>query len=193
MTEYGINDIQSLNFREGVRTRIQMYLGSDDIEGTYQALKEIINNSTDEAIAGYGTKIEISVDEKRNTIIVRDYGRGVPFGIRDDGENVLVSVYTKSHTGGKFNDSVYKNVSGLNGIGAKCVCLSSRWFDVYSYREGKQAHASFQKGILQNYDERPSTAPTGTVVEFSPDPEVFKTGEIGYSYDKIGSDIKDIS
>ena len=193
MTEYGINDIQSLNFREGVRTRIQMYLGSDDIEGTYQALKEIINNSTDEAIAGYGTKIEISVDEKRNTIIVRDYGRGVPFGIRDDGENVLVSVYTKSHTGGKFNDSVYKNVSGLNGIGAKCVCLSSRWFDVYSYREGKQAHASFQKGVLQNYDERPSTAPTGTVVEFSPDPEVFKTGEIGYSYDKICSDIKDIS
>ena len=193
MTEYGINDIQSLNFREGVRTRIQMYLGSDDIEGTYQALKEIVNNSTDEAIAGYGTKIEISVDEKRNTIIVRDYGRGVPFGIRDDGENVLVSVYTKSHTGGKFNDSVYKNVSGLNGIGAKCVCLSSRWFDVYSYREGKQAHASFQKGILQNYDERPSTAPTGTVVEFSPDPEVFKTGEIGYSYDKICSDIKDIS
>ena len=193
MTEYGINDIQSLNFREGVRTRIQMYLGSDDIEGTYQALKEIVNNSTDEAIAGYGTKIEIGVNEEKNAIRVRDYGRGVPFGKREDGENVLVSIYTKSHTGGKFNDSVYKNVSGLNGIGAKCVCLSANFFEVCSYRDGKMAHAVFKKGILQSYEESETTARNGTVVEFSPDPEVFKTGEIGYSYEKICSDIKDIS
>ena len=66
MNDYSIKDIQSLNFREGVRTRIQMYLGSDDLDGTYQALKEIINNSTDEAIAGFGTKIEITVSEKDN-------------------------------------------------------------------------------------------------------------------------------
>ena len=193
MTEYGINDIQSLNFREGVRTRIQMYLGSDDIEGTYQALKEIVNNSTDEAIAGYGTKIEIGVNEEKNAIRVRDYGRGVPFGKRENGENVLVSIYTKSHTGGKFNDSVYKNVSGLNGIGAKCVCLSADFFEVCSYRDGKMAHAVFKKGILQSYEESETTERNGTVVEFSPDPEVFKTGEIGYSYEKICSDIKDIS
>ena len=101
--EYGINSIESLSFREGVRKRIQMYLGSDDIEGTYQAFKEILNNSTDEALAGYGKKIEITVDEDANAITVRDYGRGVPFGKREDGENVLVSIYTKSHTGGKFN------------------------------------------------------------------------------------------
>ena len=81
---YDINSIQSLDFREGVRTRIQMYLGSDDNEGTYQALKEIINNSTDEALAGYGKKIEIEVDEKNNVISIRDYGRGVPFGIREE-------------------------------------------------------------------------------------------------------------
>ena len=102
MSNYGINDIKSLSFKDGVRTRIQMYLGSDDIEGTYQAFKEIVNNSTDEAIAGYGDKIEIAVSEKENYISVIDYGRGVPFGIRDDGENVLVSIYSKSHTGGKF-------------------------------------------------------------------------------------------
>ena len=193
MTEYGINDIQSLNFREGVRTRIQMYLGSDDNEGTYQALKEIINNSTDEAIAGFGDKIEISVDEEKNAIRVRDYGRGVPFGTREDGENVLVSIYTKSHTGGKFNDSVYKNVSGLNGIGAKCVCLSSKWFEVYSIRDGKGAHAKFEQGKLSLYDEFTVDQPNGTIVAFIPDPEVFKTGEIGYSYEKICNDIKDIS
>ena len=79
---YDINSIESLSFREGVRTRIQMYLGSDDNEGTYQALKEIINNSTDEALAGYGKKIEITLNEDTNAICVRDYGRGVPFGTR---------------------------------------------------------------------------------------------------------------
>ena len=130
MKDYTIDDIKSLSFRDGVRERIQMYLGSDDIEGTYQAFKEIINNATDEALAGYGNQIDIIVDEKNNTISVRDYGRGVPFGIREDGENVLVSIYSKSHTGGKFESGAYKNASGLNGIGAKCVCLSSEHFYV---------------------------------------------------------------
>ena len=134
--KYDINSIQSLDFREGVRTRIQMYLGSDDNEGTYQALKEIINNSTDEALAGYGGQIDITLDTSDNSISVRDYGRGVPFGIREDGENVLVSIYTKSHTGGKFSHDVYKNASGLNGIGGSCVCLSSEVFHVISYRDG---------------------------------------------------------
>ena len=193
MAEYTINDIKSLDFREGVRTRVQMYLGSDDNDGTYQALKEIINNSTDEAIAGYGDRIEIGVDEENNVIRVRDYGRGVPFGMREDGENVLVSIYSKSHTGGKFDDSVYKNVSGLNGIGAKCVCLSAKWFEVYSWRNGHRAYARFEQGHLVHYDELNSTEKDGTAIEFSPDPEVFKTGQIGYSFQKICEDIKDIS
>ena len=190
---YDVNDIKSLSFKEGVRQRIQMYLGSDDLEGTYQALKEIINNSTDEAIAGYGDKIEITVDEINNVIQVRDYGRGVPFGIREDGENVLVSIYSKSHTGGKFEEGAYKNASGLNGIGAKCVCLSASWFKVESFRDGLAAHAAFEKGELVDYVERVTTQPNGTWIAFSPDPEVFKTGEIGYSYKKICEDIKNIS
>lgn len=190
---YGINDIQSLSFKEGVRTRIQMYLGSDDLDGTYQAFKEIINNSTDEAIAGFGDRIEISIDEKRNAIRIRDYGRGVPFGMREDGENVLVSIYSKSHTGGKFEEGAYKNASGLNGIGAKCVCLSALEFEVNSYRDGKEAIAYFKKGELYSYKEIETTQPNGTKVWFIPDPEVFKTGEIGYSYKKICDDIKNIS
>ena len=189
---YGIEDIKSLNFREGVRTRIQMYLGTDDNDGTYQALKEIINNATDEAIAGYGNKIEIHLYND-NFVSVRDYGRGVPFGIREDGENVLVSIYSRSHTGGKFDDSVYKNVSGLNGIGAKCVCLSAKSFEVESFRKGIGAHAYWEQGILKEYIERPTTQPDGTWVKFKPDPEVFKNGEIGYSFEKISEDIKNIS
>ena len=193
MDNYGIEAIQSLDFREGVRTRVQMYLGSDDLEGTYQAFKEIINNSTDEALAGFGTKIEIGVNEKENWISVRDYGRGVPFGKREDGENVLVSIYSRSHTGGKFNDSVYKNASGLNGIGAKCVCLSSEKFEVQSNRDGKCASAYFEKGNLISYKEGKTTEKDGTYIRFKPDVEVFKNGEIGYSFDKICQDIKDIS
>lgn len=192
MSEYGINSISSLTFREGVRNRIQMYLGSDDIEGVYQALKEIINNSTDEALAGYGKKIEIKLDEN-NGISVRDFGRGVPFGIRENGENVLVSIYTQSHTGGKFNHDAYKNASGLNGVGGSCVCLSSKSFIVRSFRDGKMAEASFTKGELDNYKEGATKEKNGTYVWFIPDEEVFSNGEIAYSYDRICKDIKDIS
>ena len=189
---YDIDSIQSLDFREGVRTRIQMYLGSDDNEGTYQALKEIINNSTDEALAGFGKKIEITVDEKENLVSIRDYGRGVPFGTREDGENVLVSIYTKSHTGGKFDHNAYKNASGLNGIGGSCVCLSSKNFTVQSFRDGKSATAMFEKGILVHYTEHECKNPTGTRIDFSPDPEVFCNGDIGYDYGRICRDIQDI-
>lgn len=190
---YTAEDIKSLSFREGVRTRIQMYLGSDDLEGTYQAFKEILNNSTDEAIAGFGNKIEIIVSEKDNSISIRDYGRGVPFLVKEDGTNVLVDIYTKAHTGGKFDDNAYKNSSGLNGIGGSCVCLSSSSFIVKSYRDGKSAIAEFSKGELLSYKEEPTKEKNGTYVWFQPDREVFKTGEIGYSYDKICKDIKNIS
>ena len=193
MSDYGIEDIKSLSFREGVRERIQMYLGSDDLEGTYQALKEIINNCTDEALAGYGNKIEITLNKDTNTITVRDYGRGVPFGIREDGENVLISIYSKSHTGGKFEEGAYKNASGLNGIGAKCVCLSSDDFCVKSYRDGKGAEAIFKKGNFVSYKEFDTKEANGTFISFNPDKEVFKNGEIGYSFEKICNDIKDIS
>ena len=191
--KYDIDSIQSLNFREGVRTRIQMYLGSDDIEGAYQALKEIVNNSTDEALAGYGNRIDITLNEKDNSITVRDYGRGVPFGIREDGENVLVSIYTKSHTGGKFDHDAYKNASGLNGIGGSCVCLSSSYFQVDSYRDGIKAEARFKQGILESYKESKTKEKNGTFILFAPDPEVFCNGEIGYDYSHICEDIENIS
>ena len=193
MKDYTIDDIKSLSFRDGVRERIQMYLGSDDIEGTYQAFKEIINNATDEALAGYGNQIDIIVDEKNNTISVRDYGRGVPFGIREDGENVLVSIYSKSHTGGKFESGAYKNASGLNGIGAKCVCLSSEHFYVVSYRDHIAASADFVEGNLIKYEEQPTSQPNGTDVLFKPDIKVFKNGEIGYSFKRICDEIHNIS
>lgn len=189
---YDINSIQSLDFREGVRSRIQMYLGSSDTEGMYQALKEIVNNSTDEAIAGYGDLIDITLDGQ--TITVEDYGRGVPFGIRENGENVLVSIYTKSHTGGKFDKNAYKNSSGLNGIGGSAVCLSSAFFSVTSMRDGKVACATFNKGILSDYSVKDIHKDLhGTIITFRPDEEVFKDAEEGYSFKRICEEIRMIA
>lgn len=190
---YDINNIQSLDFREGVRTRIQMYLGSDDTDGIYQALKEIINNSTDEALVGYGDTIELIVDETTNTVSVRDYGRGVPFGLREDGENVLISIYTKSHTGGKFDKGAYKNSSGLNGMGGSAVCLSSTKFEVVSYRDGKSAKAVLEKGIEKSYKETDTKEKNGTLITFTPDKEVFQNMTNGFTFDRICEDIKNIA
>ena len=200
-SSYTAENIQHLETREAMRSRIQMYLGSDDTEGIYQALKEIINNSTDEALAGYGKEIDIRLDEKNNTIEVRDYGRGVPFGIVD-GRNILVAIYTESHTGGKFDKGAYKNSSGLNGIGGTAVCMSSYQFLVRSIRDGKVAEATFNEGNLVNYNEMSiekfekeygSTGGTGTYIRFRPDEKVFTNAVEGFSYEKICSEIKNIS
>lgn len=191
--EYGVESINHLETREAMRTRIQMYLGSDDTEGIYQALKEIINNSTDEALAGYGDRIDIILEEESNTITVRDYGRGVPFGIKN-GKNVLVAIYTESHTGGKFDKNAYKNSSGLNGIGGTAVCMSSECFTVQSFRNGIQACANFSEGELNYYKEVPcDSKEKGTIVRFKPDKKVFINDTEGFNYDRICSEIKNIS
>lgn len=198
---YGIEDINHLETREAMRTRIQMYLGSDDTEGIYQALKEIINNSTDEALAGYGNKICIRLDEPSSTIEVRDFGRGVPFGMKD-GKNVLVAIYTESHTGGKFNKNAYKNSSGLNGIGGTAVCMSSAYFEVRSMRDQRVAIALFDEGLLKNYEEMPEskfekehgpTGGTGTYIRFRPDEKVFVNASEAFNFDRICAEIKNIS
>lgn len=193
MSNYGIEDIESLSFKDGVRARIPMYLGTDDTEGIYQALKEVINNSTDEALMGFGNRITIVVNETTGFVSVEDEGRGIPFGIRDNGENVLVSIFSKSHTGGKFNNKNYTTVSGLNGIGIKATCLSSDEFYATSYRDNSKASVVFKKGELISYKEESSNHKNGTYVKFRPDPVVFKNMSSGFAYNKICENIKTIS
>lgn len=199
MSNYSVDNIEHLETREAMRSRIQMYLGSDDTDGIYQAFKEIINNSTDEALAGYGNKIHIQIDEEHNSIQVRDYGRGVPFGIVN-GRNILVAIYTESHTGGKFDKGAYKNSSGLNGIGGTAVCMSSEKFFVKSIRDGKIAEAQFEEGNLIHYSEltekeygKSFNGETGTIVGFIPDKKVFQNMTEMFTYDRICAEIKNIS
>lgn len=193
MSNYGIDSIESLSFKEGVRLRIPMYLGTSDTEGIYQALKEVINNSTDEALMGYGDTITITVNEQENYVSVTDRGRGCPFGIRENGENVFVSIFSKPHTGGKFDDKSYVTSSGLNGIGIKATCLSSEKFEAQSVRDGRAAQVFFEKGELVSYHETDVNLPNGTYIRFKPDKEVFKDMEEGYSYQRICNEIKNIS
>lgn len=191
-TNYGINDIETLSFKDGVRKRIAMYLGSADMQGVYNAIQEIISNSIDEFYMGYGKEISISLDG--NTIVVKDYARGVPFGKKEDGSNVLVDIYSKPHTGGKFNDKVYNSVAGLNGIGAKATCLSSKDFEVTSYRDGKRATAIFKKGELVSYEEeRSDRKQTGTTVKFTPDEEVYNLEPIKIDFDVLCNTCKNLS
>lgn len=192
-SNYGIDAIESLSFKEGVRKRIQMYLGSATTEGIWQGLKEIINNSTDEALAGYGKEIVITVKESNQEFSVRDFGRAVPFGFREDGENVLVSIFSKAHTGGKFDHKSYAQSIGTNGIGSSATCLSSFYFQVESYRDGTAAIARFEKGENVFYEEKKTSEPTGTYIFYRPDEEVFIDVEKPLSYNRVCEEVKNIS
>ena len=194
---YTINDIESLSFKDGVRQRIAMYLGSADMQGVYNAIQEIISNSIDEYFMGYGDKIEIGLSRSvdGDMITITDHGRGVPFGIKEDGSNVLVDIYSRPHTGGKFNDKVYNSVAGLNGIGGKATCLSSLKFAVSVVRDGINALASWEKGVLTKYEETPyhDKKTTGTSIQFIPDPEVYNLEPIKVDFDELCGRCKNLS
>ena len=192
---YTINDIESLSFVDGVRQRIAMYLGSADMQGVYNAIQEIISNSIDEYYMGYGNKIEIGLAKtlEGDMITITDHGRGIPFGIKPDGSNVLVDIFSRAHTGGKFNDKVYNSVAGLNGIGAKATCLSSLKFAVSVGRDGKNAHATWEKGQLTKYEERPYKGDTGTSIQFIPDPAVYNLEPINVDFKVLCERCKNLS
>ena len=194
---YTINDIETLSFKDGVRQRIAMYLGSADMQGVYNAIQEIISNSIDEYYMGYGNKIEIGLggDSLGPIITVTDHARGIPFGVKPDGSNVLVDIFSRPHTGGKFNDKVYNSVAGLNGIGAKATCLSSLRFAVSVVREGRHAIAKWEKGILISYEEKDyhDKKATGTSIQFTPDPEVYNLEPIKVDFDVLCARCKNLS
>lgn len=186
--EYNANDIQTLSFLEAVRTRISMYMGSADNQGVLQCVREIITNSIDEATMGYGNKITLDLYEG-NRIVIADEGRGCPFGLRDDGTEALEAIYTMAHSGAKFNDKVFQNVAGMNGIGAKGVALSSDYFHVTSVRDGKFAALTLEKGIKTNFMvgdfEEGINRHSGTTVTFVPSQEVYNLEPIKFDFEEI--------
>ena len=145
---YGVQDIKTLEGIEAIRMRPGMFIGSIGADGVKQITLEIISNAIDEYLNGYCTHCNIIVN-KNNSVSVSDDGRGVPFGKTTDGSETLENIFTKLHTGGKFDNAGqagYNTSGGMNGIGAKATNALSEWFTVSSTREGKNASMEFQKG-----------------------------------------------
>lgn len=176
---YGVKDIKTLEGIEAIRLRPGMYIGSVGPAGVQHIALEIISNAVDEYLNGHCTLCQIHVDEK-GVITVQDNGRGVPFGKAEDGSETLVNVYTKLHTGAKFDSdgkTGYNTSGGMNGVGAKATNALSEYFHVESCRNGKIAIAKFKKGELESYKETKfSESSHGTKVVFLPDKTIFKEG-----------------
>ena len=192
---YGVEQIKTLEGIEAIRLRPGMYIGSVGPEGVRHITLEIISNSVDEYLNGHCTLCSINVS-KDGTIKIQDNGRGVPFGKAEDGSETLVNVYTKLHTGAKFDSSGktgYNTSGGMNGVGAKATNALSETFEVVSMRDAKQATAKFARGELVSYQELGVRGvSTGTTITFKPDAEIFKEG-IHLDYNALKKQIQELA
>ena len=195
MSDYGVKDIKTLEGIEAIRLRPGMYVGSVGPAGVRHITLEIISNAVDEYLNGHCTLCSITVT-KDGDIEIKDNGRGVPFGKAEDGSETLVNVYTKLHTGAKFDGdgkTGYNTSGGMNGVGAKATNALSTQFQVASFRDGKHAVASFSKGELIAYQEESwKEKGTGTWVKFRPDETIFKEG-IHLEYDALRKQIQELA
>ena len=179
--EYNAAEIQVLEGLEAVRKRPGMYIGSTSASGLHHLVYEIVDNSIDEALAGYCTDIHVTINEG-NTITVSDNGRGIPVDIQaQTGRPALEVVFTVLHAGGKFGGGGYKVSGGLHGVGASVVNALSEWLTVQVHKDGRIYEMRFSRGnITQEMRVVGDTDRTGTTVTFKPDPEMFDTLEYDY-------------
>ena len=183
-SEYGADQIQILEGLEAVRKRPGMYIGSTSSRGLHHLVYEIVDNSVDEALAGFCTHIEVFLN-KDGSVTVIDNGRGIPVGINHKaGIPAVEVVFTILHAGGKFGGGGYKVSGGLHGVGASVVNALSKWLEVTISSEGKLYHQRYERGKVINKLEVIGTCDvdkTGTKVDFLPDDEIFETVEFDYN------------
>ena len=182
--EYDASKIQVLEGLEAVRKRPGMYIGSTSSSGLHHLVYEIVDNSIDEALAGYCDRIEVII-EPGDIICVRDNGRGIPVDIQEQtGKSALEVVFTVLHAGGKFGGGGYKVSGGLHGVGASVVNAMSEWLVVHVHKNGNIYEMKFSRGnITQEMRIVGDTDRTGTTVRFKPDPEMFD--DTVYDYDTL--------
>ena len=183
--EYGASEIQVLEGLEAVRKRPGMYIGSTSASGLHHLVYEIVDNSIDEALAGYCTEITVEIG-KGDIITVRDNGRGIPVDIQQQtGKPALEVVFTILHAGGKFGGGGYKVSGGLHGVGASVVNALSEWLTVHVHKDGKIYEMKFARGhVTEPMHVVGTTDRTGTEVSFKPDPEMF-TETTAYDYETL--------
>ena len=174
-TNYDAGNIQVLEGLEAVRMRPGMYIGSTSARGLHHLVYEVVDNSVDEALAGYATHIEVTICED-NSIEVIDDGRGIPTGMHETGMPAVELVLSKLHAGGKFGGGGYKVSGGLHGVGISVVNALSEWIIVDVYQHGKIQEISFERGNkTSDLKEIGTTDRTGTTVRFKPDAQIFET------------------
>ncbi|WP_270789698.1 DNA topoisomerase (ATP-hydrolyzing) subunit B [Enterococcus diestrammenae] len=191
--EYDASQIQVLEGLEAVRKRPGMYIGSTSGEGLHHLVWEIVDNSIDEALAGFATKIEVIV-EKDNSITVVDDGRGIPIGIQaKTGRPAVETVFTVLHAGGKFGGGGYKVSGGLHGVGSSVVNALSTSLDVKVYKEGKIYYQEYRRGaVVDDLKVIGETEKHGTTVHFVPDPEIF-TETVEFDFNKLATRVRELA
>ena len=193
---YDASDIQVLEGLEAVRKRPGMYIGTTSSQGLHHLVWEIVDNSIDEALAGYCDDIEIIIN-KDNSVTVKDDGRGIPTGIHPKtGISTVETVYTVLHAGGKFGGGGYKVSGGLHGVGASVVNALSSWVEVKVYQNSNVYQIRFENGghtvePLKIIDKC-SPDRTGTTVTFKPNPEIFKETTI-FDYEILKVRVRELA
>lgn len=188
--EYNDDAIQVLEGLDAVRKRPGMYIGSTDHRGLHHLVFEIVDNSVDEALAGYGNKITVKI-HKDESISVQDEGRGYPTGMHQTGRPTPEVILTVLHAGGKFGQGGYKTSGGLHGVGASVVNALSEWLEVTIHRDGNIYKQRFEKGgkPVTTLEKIGTTRKTGTTVHFKPDSSIFSTTT--YQYDTLAERLRE--
>ncbi|MCA9407800.1 MAG: DNA topoisomerase (ATP-hydrolyzing) subunit B [Candidatus Omnitrophica bacterium] len=191
--KYDATNIQILEGVEAVRKRPAMYIGDTFARGLHHLVYEVVDNSVDEAMAGYCTKIDVIINEG-DFITVVDNGRGIPVDIHKTEKKPAVEVVlTTLHAGGKFDHNSYKVSGGLHGVGVSCVNALSDWLEVEIRRDGKIYHQRYEKGKTKtNLTERGKTKETGTTITFKPDKTIFQQ-TTKYSYDTLAKRLRELA
>ncbi|MBA2795067.1 DNA topoisomerase (ATP-hydrolyzing) subunit B [Streptococcus porcinus] len=191
--EYDASQIQVLEGLEAVRMRPGMYIGSTSSEGLHHLVWEIVDNSIDEALAGFASHIEVFIEED-NSITVIDDGRGIPVDIQaKTGRPAVETVFTVLHAGGKFGGGGYKVSGGLHGVGSSVVNALSTQLDVRVYKNGQIHYQEFKRGVVvDDLKIIGETELTGTTVHFKPDPEIF-TETVIFNFDKLAKRIQELA